>query len=258
MIRWADSAYPPTDAELQQAKAAGLGGWAGYFKFGNDGVLNGWADSDFKRVLAAGLRTLAYCSGFADPAACKTRAAALGIPTALDDEGGMRPDGPWVPAWLAASGAGLYGNQPVFPGRTAAFYILADYPGYNPNATWATWFPHPSGPLGWQWQGTHNQFGASVDSSWFDDAIAGLHGGSTGQHSGDEEMRYVGPFHKLTASLKAYAAGSYYTQPFNDIPAAGGVTGGAVYPVDGYRYSSSSMTSPNLTGHNDPGPDCAM
>lgn len=178
MKKWLDAAYPPSDAELVYFAVNGWTGIAGYFKFGNDGVLNGWADADFQRVQAAGLQTLAYCSGWADPAQCAARAANLKIQICLDDEGGMRPDGIWVPGWLSASGAGLYGNGPVHV-HSAPFHILAAYPGYDPGAVWSTVYaPQPPTPCGWQWQGSHNVDGANVDSSWFDDAIGGVFGSS--------------------------------------------------------------------------------
>lgn len=64
------------------------------------------------------------------------------------------------------------------------------------------------------------------------------HGGSGGLI--EEDMLYTGPVHPFTASLKAYAAGSYYPEPFANNP-AGGVTVGAVYAVDGYCYSNSPV-----------------
>lgn len=67
-------------------------------------------------------------------------------------------------------------------------------------------------------------------------------------------MLTVGPFHKLAATLKAYVTGSYYSEPFASMP-AGTFNNGAQITTDGYRYSSTPVQSPNLTGHNDPGPD---
>ena len=169
-----DSAYAPSDAQIAAAKAAGFVAWFGYFKFGDDGVLNGWADSDFQRVLAGGLQTGAYCSGWAPPDQVKARAAAVGIRARLDVEGGIRPDGPWVQPWLDASGAGLYGNAPVFPGRHAADYILAAYPtaGDPGNESWPSWVVRPAGgPCGWQWAGSHAFAGITVDATWLDDGF---------------------------------------------------------------------------------------
>lgn len=88
-----DSAYPPTPAQIAQAKAAGYTSWSGYFAGPN--ILNGWADQDFLNVYAGGMDTSAYCSGWADPAQMKARADNLrqSIPTfvgMLDDESGIR------------------------------------------------------------------------------------------------------------------------------------------------------------------------
>jgi peptidoglycan hydrolase-like protein with peptidoglycan-binding domain len=85
-----------------------------------------------------------------------------------------------VQDWLTKSGAGLYGNAPVFHGRRAAFYVLADYPGSDPHATWSPHVQRPNGPCGWQWEGTHTEFGCSVDRGWYDDwfAVGGGHGPS--------------------------------------------------------------------------------
>ena len=88
----------------------------------------------------------------------------------LDVEGGIRPDGPWVQPWLSASGAGLYGNAPVHGGRTAAFHVLAAYVA-DPQATWSG--AAPGTPCGWQWRGTHSEFGIGVDRGWYDDWFLG-------------------------------------------------------------------------------------
>lgn len=199
MKRWADS-KPPTAVEIADAVAAGFGGIAGYFE--GPGVDPGhwWSDADFGAVRAAGLDTLAYCSGWADPAAMRARAARLGIKLALDDEGGIRPHGAWVQPWLDAAGAGQYANGPFMRGIRAAFFIAAGYPGFDPAATWPSaqqwqafgWgqpIPKPD-VAGWQWQGTHAQLSASIDSSWFDDALDGLHGPGSGTQGEDELLFY--------------------------------------------------------------------
>src|SRR5439155_12623727 len=115
MTPWLDSAYPPNASQIAQAKAAGYGGWAGYFSGMN--ILHGWDKSDFDRVKAGGLRTLAYCSGWADPALMKAQSQAWQVPICLDDESGIRADGGWVQLWLNISGAGLYGNYWVHSSR---------------------------------------------------------------------------------------------------------------------------------------------
>src|SRR6266550_4058730 len=109
------SADRPTAAQLAQAKAHGIKMWSGYLATKpHVNLLFPWAQEDFARVKAAGLTSVAYCSGKDDPVACKNRAAAWGVRLCLDVEGGIRGDGPWVQDWLTRSGAGLYGNEPVF------------------------------------------------------------------------------------------------------------------------------------------------
>ena len=211
MIEWLDSAYPPNDAQIAAAKAAGIGGWAGYFA--GTFILNGWSKADFDRVKAGGLRTMAYCSGWDDPAADKAQSIAWAVTICLDVEGGIRGDGPWVPPWLAASGSGLYGNYGCHGGRSAAFHVLAAYlGGGDPQATWWGSTPRPAGPCGWQWLGTHDFAGKGVDSAWFDDAIAllgfGPGGGSLGggmptlfHDPASNNMYLVGPEGKRHISL---------------------------------------------------------
>jgi hypothetical protein len=114
----------------------------------------------------------------------KAQGAAWDVPICLDVEGGIRASGPWVPSWLATSGAGLYGNPPVHPGMTAAFHVLAAYPGYDPNASWSG--SRPASPCGWQFQGTHGEFGVSVDRGWYDDWFGNLF--SAGSGSLGEDM----------------------------------------------------------------------
>lgn len=174
MIAGLDSSFAkPTPAQLQQAKAHGVRMWSGYLttKPGVN-IAAPWSQQDFDRVKAAGLSSIAFCSGKDDPVACKNRAAAWGVRLCLDVESGIRSDGPWVQDWLTKSGAGLYGGGPVFRGRRAAFYVLAAYQS-DPRATWSTRVPRPNGPCGWQWQGTHTEFGCTVDRGWYDDWFAG-------------------------------------------------------------------------------------
>src|ERR1700686_4338421 len=87
-IRGLDSAYPPSLAQAQAAKAAGYGAWLGYFAGPN--ILNGWTKANFDTVKAAGLATAAYCSGWADAAAMKAQSISWGVPIILDDESGIR------------------------------------------------------------------------------------------------------------------------------------------------------------------------
>jgi hypothetical protein len=189
LIKGLDS-VPPTDAQIASARAAGYGVWAGYLPGLFIDPAHFWSKSDFDRVRSAGLGTFAYVSGQEDPANMKSQGAANGVQICLDVEGGIRPDGPWVQSWLDISGAGLYGNAPVFNGRSARFSVLANYPGFDPRATWPSTLQHPNGPTGWQWQGTHNEFGISVDSTWFDDSLASLFGSTiAGELSHDDLLR---------------------------------------------------------------------
>lgn len=192
-VRGVDSAYPPNALALSAARGYGIQLWAGYFAGRN--ILNGWAETDFQRAEAFGLASIAFCSGWEDPGAMRAKSALWGVPICLDVEGGIRPDGSWVQPWLDTSGAGLYGNAPVHPGRRAAFHILADYPGYDPGESWPPGLPKPSAPCAWQWQGTHIAFGQSVDSGWYDEAFVdgSLHGGGGGEitTTGGLEMYFL-------------------------------------------------------------------
>lgn len=202
-----DSAYPPSPAQIAAAQAAGYSAWLGYFA-GPD-ILNGWADSDFQNVLDGGLATAAYCSGWADPAQMKARADALGIVGMLDDESGIRSVtsanrqtarammhggaarpvmesvngvwrvSSWVQPWLDTSGFGQYGNLQVFAGIHATRYVFAAYLGYDPGASWPSYYPRPTdgNPCGWQFQGTTSMFGRGVDLTHFDDGFFAFGGG---------------------------------------------------------------------------------
>lgn len=186
MIAGLDSSFDvPSAAQLAEAKQHGVRMWSGYLQT-RSGVNIGhaWEQAEFARVRTAGLAVLAFCSGLDDPVACKNLAAAWGVRLCLDVEGGIRGDGPWVQAWLHQSGAGLYGNAPVFANRQAAFYVLAAYPGDNPTRTWTSdpHYPRPNGPCGWQWQGTHQEFGCGVNRGWYDDWFAAHHDGHGDNH----------------------------------------------------------------------------
>jgi hypothetical protein len=171
---------PLTDAQIAAAKNDGVRLAAGYLPQAGIDPGHWWSEADFQRVRAAGLSTFAYCSGLADPASSRAMSVAWGVAICLDVEGGIRPDGDWVQWWLDASGAGLYGNLGVHPGRTASFHVLALYPDASPIGTPESWVPgvvRPPGPCGWQFQGTTAAYGTSVDRGWYDDAFsAGLHG----------------------------------------------------------------------------------
>ncbi len=176
----------PSAAQLAAAKAAGVRMWNGYLP--EPGIAANWSRADFARVKAAGLATLAYCSGRADPADARAQGAAWGVPICLDVESGIRADGGWVQQWLDASGAGLYGAYSVHPGRRAAFHVMAGYPGSDPGVSWPHDQPRPSTPCGWQFQGSHMEFACTVDRGWFDDAFANFGLGPTPPSQGDDDM----------------------------------------------------------------------
>jgi hypothetical protein len=169
MIAGLDSAYPPTQTQAQQARASGVRGWYGYIATkGGTNLLNPWSQADFQVVHQVfGAQPIGFCSGRDDPAAVKAQAANWGVRPCLDVENGIRADGNWVQPWLDASGAGLYGLQSVFHGRQASFFVMAGYPGQDPGVTWAG--TPPGVPHGWQWQGSHVEFGVTVDRGWYDD-----------------------------------------------------------------------------------------
>jgi hypothetical protein len=173
-----DSAQPPTDAQVQQARAAGYGGWWGYIATRGQGgsalgLLHVWTLADFERVRSINPRPVAFCSGWDDPAALRSLAAQWNVRLCLDVEDGIRGNGPWVDGFLAASGAGLYGTLPVMS-HAAPFHIAALYPAAGcSGSTWPSPFP-PAGPVGWQCQGTHDEFGAQVDRGVYDDWFGGL------------------------------------------------------------------------------------
>jgi hypothetical protein len=169
-----DSATPPSVAQVQAAKAAGIAVWSGYLAT-RSGVrlFRPWTQAEFAVVKALPGIPIAYASGWDDPALCKAVAARWGVRLCLDVEGGIRGDGPWVQGWLDASGAGLYGTSGVHPGRRAAFHIAAWYLTQDPRASWPASWPRPASPCGWQWQNTHTEFGVGVDRCWFDDWFGG-------------------------------------------------------------------------------------
>src|SRR5436305_6106352 len=107
MIAGLDSSYSvPTLAQAEAAGRAGVHLWSGYLATRpNVGLAHPWSEYNFQVVRQAGMRSIAFCSGWDDPAACKALAAQWGVLLCLDVEGGIRADGPWVQPWLDASGA---------------------------------------------------------------------------------------------------------------------------------------------------------
>lgn len=169
MIAGLDSAYPPNDAQVAAAQADGVRVWGGYIATkAGVGLLNPWSQADFDRVRRLDGTPIGYCSGWDDPAAVAALAATWNVRLCLDIEDGIRGDGSWVQAWLDASGAGVYGNPGIPEKYTAPFKIAAAYPASgDPGITWPG--SPPLEPHGWQWQGTHDEYGLGVDRGWFDD-----------------------------------------------------------------------------------------
>lgn len=178
MIAALDSSLDAPSAD--QARAAGAAGvrvWCGYLATrAGVGLEVAWPELAFWNASQAGGTPIAFASGWDDPLALRQLAAAWQVRLALDCESGIRDlgEGGWnTQAWLDASGAGLYGLARVHVLR-APFHIVARYPGFDPRATWdARAGPRPPAPCGWQWQGTHPEFGRSVDRLWLDDWFAG-------------------------------------------------------------------------------------
>jgi hypothetical protein len=166
------SADAPTVESAHAARAAGVRVWGGYLASKpNVGLYAPWQRWQFDLARLCGGMPLAFCSGRDDPRSLRTLAAEWGVRLTLDVEPGIRGDGAWVPAFLEASGAGLYGLLAVHH-WPAPFHIMADYPGYDPGRVWLT-DVRPDTPLGWQWWGTHQEFGRSVDRLWLDDWFGG-------------------------------------------------------------------------------------
>ena len=174
MISGRDSSFSrPTAAQIPIIKNAGVSIWNVYVATKpNVGLAAPWSKSDIDIVRALGSQPIAYVSGWDDPVALKQLAQQWDIKLALDVEAGIRGDGPWVDSFLAASDAGLYGTASVHT-HTAPFHILAAYPGFDPKATWSPTVKRPNTPVGWQWRGTHTEFGLIVDSLWLDDWFGG-------------------------------------------------------------------------------------
>src|SRR5215472_9466677 len=177
MIAGLDSSTArPTPDIITQAYAAGVRLWSGYLATRPAvGLESPWDLASFDVARLLGSTPIAFCSGWDDPAALRSMAAAFNVRLCLDVESGIRGDGPWVQPWLDASGSGLYGNASVHweasGPRRAAFHIVSAYFGFDPGATY--YGPRPPGPVGWQWLGGHLEFGLDVDRGWYDDWFGG-------------------------------------------------------------------------------------
>lgn len=199
MIAGLDSSLDaPSANDALTARAAGVGMWNGYIATKSGVNLEApWTQLAFENARLCGATPLAFCSGLDDPVALKALAQAWNVRLCLDCESGIRGPGPWVSAWLAASGAGLYGSVATVQAYDAPFKVAAEYPGFDPGKT----FPYPSGslPTGWQWEGTHSEFGRSVDRGWYDDwfgltqlAIGGGKAMSGFQYNGTDHVFDLG------------------------------------------------------------------
>lgn len=173
----------PTPPIIAQAYAAGVRVWGGYLVSDDDatvlearargqglrGLLAPWTLAEFRVVTEGGMRAIGFCSGNDSPGPVGDKARANGILPCLDDEQGIRPVGGWEQTWLHSSGAGLYGAQAQHDGITAPFHIAAFYPsGGCPGASWPD-ANRPAAPCGWQCQGSHQEFGLTVDRGIYDD-----------------------------------------------------------------------------------------
>jgi len=181
------SADRPTAAIADQARAAGVGLWSGYIATkANVNLYSPWDLASFDNARRCGGKPIAFCSGLDDPVAVAQLAANWNVRPCLDVESGIRADGDWVQPWLDASGAGLYGQHyqdtngvwhSIHLNRRAAFHVMSWYIGRDPGATWIGPQPTDGAPLGWQWQGGHQEFGLNVDRGWYDDSFGGTFSG---------------------------------------------------------------------------------
>lgn len=181
MLKGVDcSDFHPTPAQLQQMYAQGIRVVGGYLP--GPGIYSGHTAAFFAAAKAAGMVTVSYASGWADPGQMKALSASWGVDYPfLDDEPGIRPLGAWEQTWLDASGFGEYFMAGAgMRGLRAPYYQMADYlgpsggPYKDPQATWlpTTQNPTPPQPHGWQWAGSVSAYGGTCDLSYWDDYFA--------------------------------------------------------------------------------------
>jgi hypothetical protein len=170
LFKTLDSYSAPSDAQIALAKADGVKAWNGYLPGAH--IDSTWKSTDFARIKDAGLYTLAYASGAADPLAMKTLALQWGVKGCLDVERSIRPNGTWVQPWLTDSGFGFYASQSGYPQDAAAFHVVAVYVVDDPHVSWPAGMPLPGNtPHGWQWCENEAAYGTDVDRSWFDSTV---------------------------------------------------------------------------------------
>ncbi len=178
IVQAVDSYAPPTNEQLQQAKAAGIRMWNGYLSNPQDpGIDSVWSAADFQRIAAVlgpvwygghAYNGLAYCSGDADPGVCQRLGALWNVLICLDVENSIRAYGSWTQPWIDTAGiCGVYGNIGVQVVR-ASFHVLAAWVTDEPTTTWPTTAVRPDTPCGWQWKGNVPMLGSTVDRNVFD------------------------------------------------------------------------------------------
>ncbi|HEY5055085.1 MAG TPA: hypothetical protein VII58_02925 [Acidobacteriaceae bacterium] len=219
VLKGCDSWWEPNATQLASAKSNGVAVWAGYFSTGSDGIYRGWSDAAFDQVMAFGLKTLAFCSTRADPAAWKARAAKLGIVTVADVESSVNGgDGPTVDPWLAASGARLYGGGPRGDGTIPRHlphghpgYMVADYearPGWS-TASWPGGDPKPVQPVAWQFQGGATHPWGNTDLGIYDEAFVTPGGIAPSAPEDDDMLLVVSIAGNPNAGLYLYTGAQY-------------------------------------------------
>lgn len=164
-----DSAYPPTLAEAQAAKAAGVVEWAGYIPAPR--VLHAWSKADFDVLRQAGLEPVFISTGY-DALADVPSARACGIrpgeKLCLDVEAGWNDtySANWA-GGVKASGyeTELYGLRSETTAHGYAFDLtwFADYTGTPPASLPAN--------TGQQYENSHTEFGVSVDRSLMNEPL---------------------------------------------------------------------------------------
>lgn len=192
-----DSFSPPSDATLEQAKAAGVQVWPGYT--GGPEAAISWPADGFVRIRNHGLRAPAIYVGLGTPEEAVAQAQARGVPQGeviwhdIETGWSMSHDTPafairWVTGVLQAGYIpGLYGTA-AFVNQWGHFYrcvwaaggsYYRNGPGSNPWPATPLQVPActPAGtPCGVQWWATHNEFGIGVDRSIMDDLFGHSNG----------------------------------------------------------------------------------
>lgn len=163
MIAVFTSLLPPTSDDIVRARNTGIQVWNGYLSVNANVNLPtpSWARGDFATAQTLSPSPLAFVSGWDDPLAIKTLAAAWGVRPTLLVMDGIRTEGSWIKGFLTDSGAGIAGPAQIHH-WDAPWHVLVASPGYDPQATWNG--AAPNTPNGWQWDITHG---------WYDDWYLG-------------------------------------------------------------------------------------